>query len=266
MNLPLLKTMTKLQIKDISSYALGAILYQWLIIWIYPSIANSGINDLLESMPESMLKAMGMDGGIKGLGDFLAGEFYGLLYLLIMMVFTLMLSIRLIAKLIDQGSMVYILSTPLSRASIVITQILVLVIGLFAISCFTTIGGITGSKLFVDSSSLDSIAFIKMNLVGFLLFLVIGSYSFIFSCLFNDEKKALGFAAGLTIVFYAVNLVSKMSTKLGWMENISVFSLFKPQEIMKGTFNILTCAALFAASILLFAISVLIFKKRDLPL
>jgi ABC-2 type transport system permease protein len=267
MNMTLFKTMTKIQLRDIMSYSFGAILYQWLIIWIYPSVAKSGINDLLKSMPESMLKAIGMGGGIQKLGDFLAGEFYGLLYLLLMIVFTLMTSIRLIAKLIDRGSMAYLLSTPVSRVKIVTTQIMVLTIGLFTISVFTTLGGITGSRLFVEHSNLDSGAFIQMNIVGFLLFLLVGGYSFVFSCLINDEKKAMGVVACITIVFYACNLVSKMSDKLDWLKYVSIFTVFNPQEIMRGNYNIIPgVSGLAIASILLFILSIAIFKRRDLPL
>lgn len=259
--------MTKVQIKDIMSYSFGAILYQWLIIWIYPSIAKSNVNDLLKTMPKSMLKAVGMDSGIQKLGDFLAGEFYGLLYLLIMMVFTLMTSIRLVAKLIDRGSMVYLLSTPVSRVKIVFTQIMVLAVGLFIIALFTTLGGIVGSKLFVEHSNLDNGTFVQMNLIGFLIFLLIGAYSFIFSCLMNDEKKAMGVAAGVTVIFYAINMIAKMSDKFDWLQNLSIFSLFDPQKIIKGNVEMFPIVAgLAAASILLFVLSALIFKKRDLPL
>lgn len=267
MSFPLFKKMTKLQMKDILSYGIGAILYQWLIIWIYPSIANSGINDMIKSMPESMLKAFGMASGIHRLGDFLAGEFYGLLYLIIMMVFTLLTSIKLISRLNDRGSMVYLLATPVSRVRIVLTQVGVLVIGLVVIAFFTTIGGVTGALLFAEHTKLDTAMFIQMNLVGFLLFLLIGAYSFVFSCSMDDEKKAMGLAAGLTITFYAIDLVSKMNQKLDWLGNVTIFSLFDPQSIMNGGEHVLSVSiGLLIASIVLFTVSILIFKKRDLSL
>ncbi|MDP4172195.1 MAG: ABC transporter permease subunit, partial [Bacillota bacterium] len=145
MSMPLFKAMFKIHGKNIFSYAFGAVMYQWLIIWIYPSIAkSSGMNDLLKSMPASIQRAFGLQSGFEKIGGFLAGEFYGLLFVLILIIFTVMISIQLISRLIDNTSMAYLLSTPVSRSKIVITQISMLLFGLFVICGFTAVGGLMG--------------------------------------------------------------------------------------------------------------------------
>ncbi|MGV3487789.1 MAG: ABC transporter permease [Tuberibacillus sp.] len=66
MNSKLYCSMVKANGKTIASYAIGSALYLWLMIWVYPSMANAkGINELIQSMPEGMLKAFGFTGVFK---------------------------------------------------------------------------------------------------------------------------------------------------------------------------------------------------------
>ncbi|MFP3442884.1 hypothetical protein R0K18_34630, partial [Pantoea sp. SIMBA_133] len=67
---------------------------------------------------------------------------------------------------------------------------------------------------------------------------VISGYSFLFSCLLNDERQALGISGLLTIVFYGMDLVGKMSEKLDWMVHLSLFSTFRPVEIARGSVDV----------------------------
>ncbi|MEB6550954.1 ABC transporter permease subunit [Heyndrickxia sporothermodurans] len=269
MSAALFKTMLKMNGKSISSYAFGAAFYMLLIIWIYPSIAKSdALEQLFKEMPQNYLSAFGFDGGmINDLSGFLAAEYYGLLYLIILMIFSVVTATQLIARLVDRGSMAYLLSTPASRVRIAITQSTILVLGLLVITIFSILPVFIGTKWIIEDANINSWRFIEMNIVGFLLFFVISGYSFLFSCMFNDEKKALAVSGGLSIIFFAINLVAKMSTDFEWLKHVTIFSAFQPTEIAKGSVDILPVSlALGGAGIVLYVLAVIIFKKRDLPL
>jgi ABC-2 type transport system permease protein len=269
MNASLFQAMLKINAANIMNYALGVVLYQWLVIWIYPSIAsNDSVNDLLKSMPENLLKAMGMEGGINQLNDYLANEFYGLIFVLILMVFSVMNAVQLIARLVDRGSMAYLLATPVSRIQIAVTQAAVLVISLVIISAFSIIGGLLGINWFIDDpGNFDRGNFIWMNVVGLALFLVVGAYSFLCSAIIDDEKKALGVATTITVLFYGADMAAKLSEDLSWLKNLTIFTLYKPAEIAKGTFDVWPATlGLTAGALVLFGLAVAMFKKRDLPL
>lgn len=269
MNLALYRSMMKTHARTLFGYASGIVLYQWLVIWIFPTIAgNEGLNEMLATLPEGMKKAFGMEGGMDQLTDFLANKFYGLLFVLILTIYSVMSAIQLVARLIDRGSMSYLLATPVSRKRVAVTQAMVLITGLLTIALASTVGGIVGVEWFVpEEFTFETAAFVQINLMGMLLFLVIGGYSFLFSCLINDEKRALAAAAGLTLLFYAADLVGKLSSDLDWLHNVTVFTLYRPTEIAQGTVEILpTAIGLAIAAVLLFAGSVTVFQKRDLPL
>ena len=268
MNMTLYARMLKVHAKSISSYAIGSALYLLLIIGIYPSIADApGLNELMESMPESFLAAFGMEGGFQHVSDFIAGEYYGLLYIVILSIFCLMTASQLMARHIERGSMAYILATPNSRKKIAFTQALVLLTGLLIIGLTTALTGVIGTEILIDDKPFEAMTFMKVNLVGILLFYVISAYSFLFSSLLNDERQALGLSGLLTIVFYGMDLIGKMSDKLDWMVNLSLFSTFRPVEIARGSVEIWpSMTFLFLIGTVLYALALMIFAKRDLPL
>lgn len=264
----LFMTMLKENQKSISGFAFGTVLYMWMVIWIYPSLAkSSGMNEMLQSMPDNFLRAFGLENGIQKLSDYLAAEFYGLLFLIILSIYCVMAGTQLVARLVDRGSMAYLLSTPTSRVKIAITQLSVLIFGLLVIVLFATAGGVLGTLWISGSAELDMSLFIQMNLVGFLLFFVISAYSFLFSCLFNDEKTATSVSAVVTIVFFALHLVGRLSPDVDWLLNLTIFSAFDPQEISNGTADILIPSLeLLGAGIILYVLSIIVFRKKDLPL
>ncbi|MGG3755874.1 MULTISPECIES: ABC transporter permease subunit [Bacillus] len=254
--------------KNISNFAIGSVFYLWILIWVFPSMTSAkGLNDLIKSMPEALQKVTGLQSGVQKLNDFLAGEYYGLIFVLLLMVYSIIVSTQLVAKLVDKGAMAYLLATPISRVKIILTQAAVLILGLITIVVFTYVGGLVGAEWLIDKSDLDKEVFLQLNLVGGLLFLVVCAYSFFFSCLFNDEKKAMSVSAGITVVFYGLDMLGKLSDKFEWMRNISLFNLFRPQEIISGDYDVMkTSIGLLISAVVIFAISTWVFKKRDLPL
>ncbi|TYR81726.1 ABC transporter permease subunit [Priestia megaterium] len=268
MNASLFITMLKSHGKSFASYTLGSTFYLLLIIFIYPSVSNvEGINDIIKAMPENFLKAFGIENGLSSLSDFLAGEYYGLLLLVILSIFCVLTASSLVAKLVDNGAMAYLLATPNSRVKIALTQAAVGIVGLFIILFVTTISGIVVTKLFTTIDNFDQWGFIKMNIVAFFLFFLISSYSFLFSCTMDDLKKAWSIPTILTIVFYALDLIGKMSEKLEWIRPFSIFSYFNPLEIGRGNVEILfPCLAFGVLGMMIYSISIILFSKRDLPL
>jgi ABC-2 type transport system permease protein len=268
MNAALLRSMMKTNAQTIFSYAFGMVFYLCLVLWVYPSIASSSaLNTVLKTMPQSMLKVFGLQAGIQQVGDYLSGEFYGLIYVIIMAVFTLTTASKLVAHLVDRGPMAYLLASPVSRVRVAWTQAVVLLTGMFIISVFTTIGGWLGAAWLVKHQHLDIGPFVQMNLIGFLLFAVVSGYSFLCSCAFNDEKKALGTSATITLVFYGLNLVGKLSDKVAWMKNLSVFTAFDAQGILHGHVHVIqTALGLAVGAAILFIAGVLVFRQRELPL
>lgn len=270
MNFPLYKQMMKIQMKSILNYAIGSAFYMILMVWIYPSIAvnTKSLNEFVKVMPESLLKAFGFENGFGSFESFISGEYYGVILTIILTIFCVILPTQLVAKLVDQGSMTYLLSTPITRGKVVFTQACVFFTGIFLIMLITTISGFVGYALFLnEEDSFHALKFIQLNIAALLLFFAVGGISFLVSCISNDEKKSLGISGAIAFGFFSLDMIGKISEKVEWLRHFTIYSLFSPSDIVSGDANlVLSFSLLGLIGILTIAIGILFFQKRDLPL
>jgi len=261
--------MMKSNMQGFLNYSFGSAFYMLLMFWLYPGIAKNAaaIDSIVESMPEGVGQAFGFN-GFGSAAAFISGEYYGLILILILSIVCVQLATKLMAKLVDQGSMAYLLSTPTTRGQIAFTQALVLVSGLAIILGVTTIAGIAGNAWFLgDEYALDTSTFLQMNLSAFLLFFSVGGISFLVSSLTSDEKKALGIAGAITFGFFSMELLGKLSDQTEWIRRLSIFSLYRPADITNGDANIVaTSLVLLAIGLVAFGLAVTLFRRRDLSL
>jgi ABC-2 type transport system permease protein len=269
MNFTLYKQMMKVNLKGFMNYSVGTTFYILLMFWMYPPIAGNvkAIDDLVKAMPEGVGRAFGLN-GFGSAEAFISGEFYGLILVLLLSIVCVQLSTQLMAKLVDQGSMAYLLSTPTTRSKVAFTQASVLTTGLFLIMAVTTVAGIVGDAWFLgDKYGFNSTRFMEMNAAAFLLFFAVGGLCFLVSSLSSDEKKALSLSGLITFGFFSLDLLGKLSGKIEWMRNLTLFSLYRPGDIVNGNVNIAASfTVLGAVGVIAFALAIVLFRKRDLPL
>lgn len=270
MNFSLYKQMMKVNLKGMMNYAIGSAFYMILMVWVYPSIAENSkaLNDFMKVMPAGMLKAFGFESGFGSFEAYVSGEYYGVILTIILTIFCVMLPTQLIAKLVDQGSMAYLLSTPTTRGKVAFTQAMVLFTGTFLIMVITTLSGFVGYGLFIkDENAFHASKFIQINIGAFLLFFAVGGISFLISSLANDEKKALGISGTIAFGFFSLDMIGKISEKIEWLRNFTIYSLFRPSNIVSGKADLAQAWIILSLiGIAAIGIGISIFRKRDLPL
>lgn len=268
MSLSLYMQMMKTNMKTFLSFAIGSAIYVSLMTSLYPMIEDNmeQIDEMLVIFPEALMRALGFE-SMSTYSQYIAAEYYGLFYLFIVGIFTIIISIHLIARLVDQGSMAYLLSTRVSRVKIAFTQIFVLISGLFIIHIFTFGSGYLAALSIDSNGGIALLEFFQINLIGFLLFFAIGGYSFLISAIFNDEKNAFALAGGITFILYGIDMIGKIVVDIDWIRNFSLFSLYEPGKIASGDADIWLSSGIFILiGVMGYSLSILIFKKRNLPL
>lgn len=78
----------------------------------------------------------------------LAQTFYSIQGIILPIIYIIMVASNLIVSQVDRGSMAYILSTPIKRSQVVITQVTYLVSSLFTMIAITTIAGVIAVQAF----------------------------------------------------------------------------------------------------------------------
>lgn len=243
-----------------------------LLIYVITSItmfdpeSAEAMMAMFDMLPEGMMKAFGFEGLGTDLTGYLAGYLYGFILLIFPMIYTIMLSYKLVSKHVDSGSMVYLLTTPNTRVQIIFTQAMYLIVStivLIIIQALVLI--ILAENMFPGLLEISKL--LSLTLLTYLVLIVVGGISFLFSCIFEDTKYAIGFGAGIPIVLFLIKMISEISDKLSFLKYFTAYSLVVPEKILiDGTYTTVVCLSLVAAAVLLYGSAIYIFNKRSLAL
>lgn len=240
-------------------------LYFTLLTSMFDPEMGALLQALSETMPEIMAM-VGMDGAASELTGFLATYLYGFLMLLFPMVFEILVANRLVARMVDRGSMAYLVASPNSRRRIALTQMLVLLTGIVVLIAYCTgLGLLCAAAMF--PGQLDIPAFLRLNGGVLALHLAIGGLCFFASCISNDTRRSLAIGAGIPVACYLLHMLANMGGHLERLRYVTVFTLFDTEGLLAGTGAAAAqTAVLLALGLVLYAAGALAFMKRDLPL
>lgn len=223
------------------------------------------ITSMLELFPPDLMSAMGFSQLVTDLTSYLASWLYGLLMFGFPMVYCIMLGNRLVAKKVDNGSFASYLSTPVSRSKIIFTQGLYALLSTAALFAAVLGVGLATSEM-LHPGLLEINRFIQLNVTTMLVNMAVMMICFFFSCLFNDSTLSTGFGAGLPITFLMLNMLGGTSSDLEILKKFSLYGWYDPIDLVRGdvdwTINLLYIAIL----LVLFAGSILIFRRKQLPI
>jgi len=210
--------------------------------------------------------SLGFDFQVTSLIGFMSSYLYGFIMPVFIMIYSIIVANRLIAKHVDRGSMAYLLSTPNTRIKIAFTQAIYLILGITLMITYATVLGIICCETMFPGK-LDIPAFLSLNFGVLLLHFALSGISFFASCLFNDTKNSLAIGAGVPIAFYIIQMIAKAGDKFENLKYASIFTLFQPMDIIENAKGTGICfLSLGIITISLYAAGIFIFHKRDLPL
>ena len=247
------------------NYATGLTLYNLLLIGVYPTISQSPVvTELSMNLPSSVKHVFGITAGhgLDSLESYVSTQCFGRVWLLVMGVYTIGSSNALIAKLVDQGAMAYLLSSPVGRLEVLSTQVTVLASGLALMMGLTILGIWREMALF--NIPIDVWSYFCLGILGFALFLAIGAYSLFFSALFNEEEQTILSASGLTFLFYALDIFAELNDRFSWVKKLTVFGWVRPQEVLAGEVPAVPTLRLLGLSAIFIMLAGYIFCKKDI--
>jgi ABC-2 type transport system permease protein len=255
-----------------STYKIWIIFF--LILLMYNSITLSMFDPdsteemqaLYDMMPEAMMKAFGFSIFDPTLLGHMASFFYGFIIILFPLIYTIMLSYKLVAKYVDSGSMAFLLSSPNTRGKVIITQIITLLSSIILLLLSVIAVGVTFS-IILFSGLLDIGGYLLLNLGAILLYFAISGITFLCSTYFNEGKNALMFGIGIPVGFFLVNMLRNVDEQLDFLRFFTIYTLYDNQLILQNSsiiwFHFL---ALFAIGVICYLLSIKIFKTKDLTL
>jgi len=204
-------------------------------------------------------------GNISTLINLLANQYFGMFCLIFPMIYIIITGNKLIAGQVDNGNMAYNLSAPISRTQIACTSMLYLV-GSLTLMYGLIVGIGCGAAEILQPGELDLEAFCRLAFGSYLLQLAISAISFCSSCIFNRSSRSLIYGAGLPLIFYGADLLAGLSKDLDFCKFFSLITLFDTEALVAGEEFATGLVVLAVISVVLYAIGIMVFKKKDLPL
>lgn len=240
-------------------------MYGVMITMMFDPKLGDSLRMMSESMPQ-LFAAFGMADVGTTLLEFVTGYLYGILLIAFPGVYIIILANRLVAKYVDNGSMAYLLAVPQKRWKIILTQGIYLLFSLLILVAYITVLIIVvGEVLF--SGELDIPGFLRVNvgLLGLLIFF--GGACFCASCFCNESKNSSFIGTAVVVYTLLLQMLSQAGEKFEKLKYATPVTLFDVEGLSAGESGALgMCAILYAAGLLLMAIGILRFSKRDLPL
>ena len=207
-----------------------------------------------------------------GVMDLTTVIFYGMMSIIIPVIYVIIAGNNLLAKQVDDGSLAYVLSTPIKRTGIVLTQIVYFISSLFVTYLLTMLTHII-LKAAVGSDSLSYGKIIELNLVSFMTVLAFSGISFMFSGIFNRSKNSIGLSGIIAVFFILMSMMAMFGglapsmSALSNFKYLTIISLCNNASILAGTATwIWEMLILAVISVITYTVGSITFCKKDLPL
>lgn len=240
-------------------------MYSIMIVSMFDPELGDSLRTMSENMPE-VFAAFGMAEVGTTLLEFVTGYLYGILLIAFPAVFILILSNRLVAHYVSGGSMAYLLSAPVKRKKIVTSQAVFAAVCLILMAVYVVaVIWISSAVMFPDE--LDIKGFLRVNAGMLGLWIFLGGFCFMVSCIFNDAKLVSGINAGVVIYSLLVQMISQVGEKFEMLKYLTPLTLYQAEGLALANSSAWgTCAVLYAAGIIFIVTGIQIFSKRNLPL
>lgn len=257
---PILKQLCKSNVKLLMLFT--AVLCAFIIIMCTVFTPNN--MQTIEQMANGSVLGNLLDGA-SSLNHFIANSFFVLMAIIFPMVYSIFVGNRMIAAMVDQGSMAYYVSSPLTRVKIANTSALYFIGSLIIMWCIVFCVGVAAGFYF-QPDQLHVETFFYLNVGCFLYHFVISGICFLSSCIFNLSKNSLFFGAGIPIAFFVLNLLRKLSTDLDVLRFFTLNTLFDTDKILSGTGYMTNFIIMLILGLCLYVVGIIVFRRKDLPI
>lgn len=243
--------------------------YLMLILTMYNPENMQYLEAAIEMVSPELAAAVGMDEIPVNLTDFAANYFYRFLVQLFLLPHVIILAVRLVVKEVDNGSMAYLLSTRVSRITVIATKAFYMAVSLFAMMAVVTLIAVA-SCMSMFPGQLDISAFLSLNFATFLTALTMASIVFFFSSIMDQSIHAVIPGAGILLMFFILSLLGRLGHFEGIyavLGDLSIFRFLQARAIINGEINMwINNSVLAGLSGIFLGAGIFRFSKRDLPL
>lgn len=242
-----------------------SIMYFTVICGMYDPAGNEKLIELasLKMSPE-MLRAFGFEiTADADLTAFLSSYMYGMLLIILPFIYTNVVSVRLLAGHIDDGSMAFLLSLPVSRRKIAVTQAAFLWLSMLVMLAAVMVYGIIFAEIrFPGLMSYGNFMMLNTGLLG--LMTLVSGIGYAASAYCRSARTASAAAIGLPLFFYILKMAGDASDKVEILRYFTIFTLFDNAGLASGNTDVIKVVIMFVAGLALYLAGITVFCRKNL--
>ena len=229
----MIKREFKVNLRSFIIWLLILIIMFLVVYLIYPYIITDetvkSMDELMEMFPPEMLKAFNMDmTSISTAYGWFKSE--GFMYVLLIIGFyASMLGGGILLKEENNKTIEYLNSLPIRRNNIIINKIIV---GISYILLMTLILGLFNYISLLILGDFDQKQFWLLSITPILIGLPLFGINLFISTFLHKTKRTIGISLGLVFIFYLLNVLSELSTKVEFLKYMSIYTLADVRNVI----------------------------------
>ena len=237
-----------------------------VVFSVYPFIITDdtvkNLDEMMKVFPPELLKSFNMDLiSINTAYGWLLSE--GFMFILIIIgLYSSILGSNILLKEEYDKTIEYLSFLPIKRKNILFNKIIVSVI--YIVSMVFIIGLFNYIALLL-SGDFNQKQYLLLSITPLLIALPLFSLNLLISTFIHKNKKSIGFSLGLVFLFYIINVISELSTKVEFLKYFSIYTLADTRNVIKNTsLNPIYIIVSIVITIILITLSYLNYNKKEL--
>jgi ABC-2 type transport system permease protein len=244
-------------------WLLGIAALVLLSVLTYPSVRDApDLTELVDQLPEGVKALLGGQLDLASPEGYLNARLFNLFLPLVFLIYAVTLASSAIAGEEEQGTLDLLLAYPVSRRSVVLQKFLAIAAAVVGLGGALWLVIWAGALLVDMGISAARLAAATISLL--LLTLLFATLALALGCLTGRRSLSLGVSTAVALGAYLLNSLAPL---VGWLEPyrlLSPFYYFIEADPLRNGLNVGHAAVLLAGSLILLAVAVPAFQRRDI--
>lgn len=264
------KMEVKKGLKSLTIWSIVCVLLTILFMSMFPSMKDSGMQELVNTKMDAMPKAILEAFNLKDVPDLSKlNEYFAYVFQYIMIagcIYGGILGAKSLIKEESEGTIEFLYAQPISRLKLVTMKILSSVTLFYLFIMITGVASMLVALMVKpsDIKTIDIIMDFKLLFGSFFLIgIVFMSVGFLISVLINNLRLAMPISTGIFFITYLLGIFSNMIDKLEFLKYFSPFHYAVPSEVLKVGFDGANIIISFIIIMISIATAYFIYQRKD---
>ncbi len=262
----MIKREFKINLKSFLIWTLILIGMFLIVFLVYPYIITDdtvqNLDEMMKVFPEDLLKSFNMDiTSINTAYGWLKSEGF-MFVLLVVGFYSSILGANILLKEESEKTIEYLESLPIKRSTIMTNKIIVAITYIISI---VLILGIFNYIALCISEEFNHKEFVLLSITPIFIGLPLFAINLFISTFMHKTKKTIGMCLGLVFLFYILNVLSELSTKVEVLKYFSIYTLADVRNVISNaSINPIYVILSVLITVLFIACSYIRYNKKEL--